>query len=150
MSRNDLPPSSLRRGFRVPPRRQDGRPRPPAKRPCPPLRRDLSPPPRGDQPRSPRVPSLPCSRAPRETRRGRPAERPHNISAKTAKISIVVFFGCCDIRRQREALGAPLRREARSRRPSVPAPWRGPLEPEAGWSNPPSAILVTESRSSPS
>ena len=59
---------------------------------------------------------------------GRP-ERPHNISAK---------ISCAEIRRQREGITSSRGEVARGR-PSVPAPWWGPLEPEGGWSDPPSA-----------
>lgn len=140
MSRNDLPPSSLRRGFRVPPRRQGREAEATGEATLSSPQAGPLSPPRGDQPRSPSVPShlevLSC----RETRffflalsrEGRP--RPHNISAK---ISIV--FCCFSVLRSAANERASLRREARSRRPSVPAPWRGPLEPEVGWSKPPSA-----------
>ena len=81
MSRNDLPPSSLRRGFRVPPRRQGREAEATGEATLSSPQAGPLSPPRGDQPRSPSVPShlevLSC----RETRfffsravAGRPAE----------------------------------------------------------------------------
>ena len=140
MSRNDLPPSSLRRGFRVPPRRQGREAEATGEATLSsPQAGPLSPPEATNRARlgSPRTSR--CSPAAKRVFffsravAGRPAEATQHF-----RQDFHVFCCCAEIRRQREGITSS-RGEVARWRPSVPAPWRGPLEPEGGWSDPPSA-----------
>ena len=89
---------------------------------------------------SPRTELLSCFPAKRVfflSREGQPAgEATQHFRQDFQNRQIVVLL----LRSAANERASLLRREARSRRPSVPAPWRrGPLEPEGGWSKPPSA-----------